>query len=66
MLRSREPPVNIGLSDPTAAGSSVMLRSREPAVLGYCFTGAGSSMMLRSREPPINIGFKIPTVADPG
>ena len=35
MLRSREPPVNIGLSDPTAAGSSVMLCSREPAVFGY-------------------------------
>ena len=47
----------------TAAGSSVMLRSREPAVFGYCFTGAGSSVMLRSREPPVNIGLSDLTAA---
>ena len=32
MLHSREPPVNVGLSDLTAADSSVMLCSREPPV----------------------------------
>ena len=44
---------NVGLSDMIVAGSSVMLCSREPAVFGYCFTGAGSSVMLCSREQPV-------------